>query len=88
MMFVIMVYDIDVSRVTKVLKISRQYLNWVQNSVFEGEIEKPGLERLKKALGSVIDDSKDSVIIYELRTKQYYNKSVLGIEKAPSEVIL
>jgi CRISPR-associated protein Cas2 len=88
MMFVIMVYDIDVSRVTKVLKISRQYLNWVQNSVLEGEIEKPGLERLKKALRSVIDENKDSVIIYELRTKQYYNKSVLGIEKAPSEVIL
>jgi len=87
-MFVIMVYDIDESRVAKVLKTSRQFLNWVQNSVFEGEIEKPGLERLKKALENVIDKSKDSVIIYELRTKQYYSKSVLGIEKAPSEVIL
>ena len=88
MMFVIMVYDIDESRVAKVLKTSRQFLNWVQNSVFEGEIEKPGLERLKKALRSVIDEKKDSVIIYELRTKQHYSKSVLGIEKAPSEVIL
>ena len=87
-MFVIMVYDIDESRVAKVLKTSRQFLNWVQKSVFEGEIEKPGLERLKKALENVIDKSKDSVIIYELRTKQYYSKSVLGIEKAPSEVIL
>ena len=87
-MFVIMVYDIEVPRVTQVLKICRQYLNWVQNSVLEGEIEKPTLERLKKALLNVIDESKDSVIIYELRTKQYYNKSVLGIEKSSTEVIL
>jgi len=86
--FVIMVYDIEVPRVTQVLKICRQYLNWVQNSVLEGEIEKPTLERLKKALLNVIDESKDSVIIYELRTKQYYNKSVLGIEKSSTEVIL
>ena len=83
-----MVYDIEVPRVTQVLKICRQYLNWVQNSVLEGEIEKPTLERLKKALLNVIDESKDSVIIYELRTKQYYNKSVLGIEKSSTEVIL
>ena len=87
-MFVIMVYDIEVPRVTQVLKIGRQYLNWVQNSVLEGEIEKPTLERLKKALLNVIDESKDSVIIYELRTKQYYDKSVLGIEKSTTDVIL
>lgn len=87
-MFVIMVYDIEEPRVVRVLKISRQYLNWVQNSVFEGEIERPGLERLKKALANVIDDSKDSVIFYEMRTTKYFNKSVLGIEKSPSEVIL
>jgi len=87
-MFVIIVYDIEVPRVTQVLKIGRQYLNWVQNSVLEGEIEKPTLERLKKALLNVIDESKDSVIIYELRTKQYYNKSVLGMEKSTTDVIL
>lgn len=87
-MFVIMVYDIEEPRVTKVLKISRQYLNWVQNSVFEGEIEKPTLARLKSALSSVIKDDRDSIIFYELRTTQYLNKSVLGIEKSPSEVIL
>jgi CRISPR-associated protein Cas2 len=87
-MFVIIVYDIEETRVIKVLKTCRQYLNWVQNSVFEGEIEKPRLERLKKALESIIDKSKDSILIYELRTTQYYSKSVLGIEKSTSEVIL
>ena len=37
-MFVIMVYDVGKKRVAKVLKKSRKYLHWVQNSVFEGEI--------------------------------------------------
>ena len=37
-MFVILVYDIKEQRVTKVLKKCREYLSWVQNSVFEGEI--------------------------------------------------
>lgn len=87
-MFVIMVYDIEVPRVTTVLKVSRMYLNWVQNSVFEGEIERAGLERLKKALKDVIDETKDSIIFYEFRTTKYYNKSVLGIEKSPPGVIL
>lgn len=87
-MFVIMVYDIEEARVAKVLKISRRYLNWVQNSVFEGEIERPTLARLKSALSGVIEKDKDSIIFYELRTTQYMSKSVLGVEKSPSEVIL
>lgn len=33
-----MVYDVNEKRVNKVLKIGRKYLNWVQNSVLEGEI--------------------------------------------------
>ena len=88
MMFVIMVYDIEVPRVARMLKLSRRYLNWVQNSVFEGEIGKAGLERLKKAIAGIIDESKDSVIFYEFRTTKYYNRSVLGIEKSPQGVIL
>ena len=87
-MFVIMVYDVEVPRVTKVLKIARQYLNWVQNSVLEGEIGKAKLERLKQATASVIDEEKDSVIFYQLRSTKYYSRTVLGIEKSPQSVIL
>ena len=39
-MYVIVVYDIGEKRVAKMLKLCRQYLNWIQNSVFEGEITK------------------------------------------------
>ena len=87
-MFVIMVYDIEVPRVAKVLKTSRKHLNWVQNSVFEGEIGKAGLERLKKSIAGIINEEKDSVIFYEFRTTKYYNRSVLGIEKSPQGIIL
>ena len=34
-MYVILVYDIGEKRVGKMLKLCRQYLNWIQNSVFE-----------------------------------------------------
>lgn len=37
-MYVILVYDIDAKRVGKMLKLCRRYLNWIQNSVFEGEL--------------------------------------------------
>lgn len=39
-MFVIVTYDVSQKRVTKVMKISRKYLNHIQNSVFEGMIMK------------------------------------------------
>jgi hypothetical protein len=42
-MFVIVVYDANEKRVNKFLKTLRKYLTWVQNSVFEGEIEEAGL---------------------------------------------
>ena len=42
-MYIILVYDIASvnrgdKRVGKMLKHCRKYLNWIQNSVFEGEI--------------------------------------------------
>ena len=36
--YIILVYDIQQKRVGQMLKLCRQYLNWIQNSVFEGEL--------------------------------------------------
>ena len=36
-MFCIVVYDVGEKRVGKMLKLTRQYFSWIQNSVFEGE---------------------------------------------------
>lgn len=80
-MFVILVYDVNVKRVTKVLKKARKYLTWVQNSVFEGEISEAGLKKLRMELETTIDKKEDSVIIYNLRTTKYSSREVMGVSK-------
>ena len=45
-MYVILVYDFGEKRVNKMLKLCRKYLNWIQNSVFEGEISEARLKEL------------------------------------------
>lgn len=80
-MFVIMVYDVGQRRVAKVLKTGRRYLNWVQNSVLEGELSVALLEKLKMELRNVIDHDGDSVIFYTWRSERYTSRDVLGIEK-------
>ena len=45
-MYVILVYDCGEKRVGKMLKLCRKYLNWIQNSVFEGEISEVKLKEL------------------------------------------
>jgi len=80
-MYVLIVYDIGEKRVNKVLKLCRRYLDWVQNSVFEGEITKANLERLKSQLKHVIETEEDSIRIYKLRTENGFNLEILGVDK-------
>ena len=87
-MYLIMVYDINEERVNKVLKIGRKYLNWMQNSVLEGEISKAKLFKLKMELKRVIEEKEDSIIFYKLRTKKFFDRETMGIEKALDEQIL
>ena len=42
-MYVIIVYDVGEKRVGKMLKLCRQYLCWIQNSVLEGELSEAKL---------------------------------------------
>ena len=45
-MYVILVYDFGEERVSKYARsYERKYLNWIQNSVFEGEISRGSIER-------------------------------------------
>lgn len=47
-MYIVVVYDVGVERVNKVKKFLRMHLNWVQNSVFEGEVTLAEFERIKE----------------------------------------
>lgn len=80
-MFIILVYDVSVKRVTRVLKKCREYLYWVQNSVFEGEITETRFKRMKAELLKIIDSKEDSIIIYVLRTTRYSRREILGKDK-------
>ena len=72
----------------KVLKTARKYLNWVQNSVLEGDITVANLTKLKKELSAVMNLEEDSAIIYQLRTTKYSSREIIGVEKGGTEVII
>ena len=87
-MYVIIVYDINVDRVNKVKSFLRQYLFWIQNSVFEGEVTDSEFRLIYNGLMEIIDEEVDSIIIYKLRMAELLNREVLGIEKSPIDEIL
>lgn len=86
-MYLILTYDIEQERVGKVLKICRKYLNWVQNSVLEGEITLAKLEKLKLELQRTIEKSKDSIRFYILKDKSLLDLEILGQEKGVMSII-
>lgn len=87
-MFVIVVYDVGERRVNKVLKRCRKYLNWVQNSVLEGDISESNLKKLKMELERIIEFDHDSVIIYTSRTTKYTDREIMGLRKGGEELII
>jgi CRISPR-associated protein Cas2 len=87
-MYVIMVYDVSEDKVSKVLKTARKYLNWIQNSVLEGEITEAKLFQLKKEISDIIEKDKDSVIFYVLPTKKNMVKDVIGILKKEQDFLI
>ena len=77
----ILVYDIGEKRVAKMLKLCRVYLNWIQNSVFEGEITGVKLRELKAKARAIMDKDEDSLIIFKSRDERWLDKEVIGKEK-------
>jgi len=81
-MYVIAVYDVDQKRVSKMLKLCRRYLHWIQNSVFEGDITEVKLKELKLLALEIMQD-EDSFIIFKSREERWLEKEVIGKEKNP-----
>lgn len=65
----------------KMLKLCRRYLNWIQNSVFEGEITEVKLKELKAEASKIMNKSEDSIIIFQSREEKWLKKEVIGKEK-------
>ncbi len=75
-------------RVNRVKKFLRKHLNWVQNSVFEGELTKADFEEVKLGLNEIIDREEDMVVFYILRSEKALKKEVLGFDKSKIDEII
>lgn len=80
-MYVILVYDCGEKRVGKMLKLCRKYLNWIQNSVFEGEISEVRLKELLFIAKEFMKEDEDSVIIFKGSTQVSLEKEIIGKER-------
>jgi len=87
-MYVIVVYDVAVERVAKVCQFLRMYLNWIQNSVFEGELTQSQFLEVKNGIGEIIDQNEDTVRFYVLRSKDLVKIDTIGIEKSDTSTII
>lgn len=87
-MYVILVYDMNTKRVGKMLKLCRQYLNWIQNSVFEGEITEVKLKELILKAKKIMDEEVDSIITFSSRNQDWLDKQIVGRERSTLDNIL
>jgi CRISPR-associated protein Cas2 len=86
--FVILVYDTLAERNPSVLRTCRQYLHWVQRSVFEGELSAAQYRTLTRELTAQIDISYDSVRIYTSRTAEFIDKHTIGVSLAETGPVI
>lgn len=80
-MYVILVYDIGERRVAKMLKLCRQYLTWIQNSVFEGALTDAKLRELEQKAKAIMKPEEDSIIIFKSTSEKWLEKRIIGKEK-------
>ncbi|MCK9210165.1 MAG: CRISPR-associated endonuclease Cas2 [Prolixibacteraceae bacterium] len=87
-MYVIAMYDVGQKRVGKMLKLCRKYLNWIQNSVFEGEITEVKLLELKQKAMLIMDEETDSLIVFKTRQEKWLDKEIVGHERQNLDTFL
>jgi CRISPR-associated protein Cas2 len=87
-MYVLVVYDVDVKRVSRVHKYLKRYLHWVQNSVFEGEVTDAQIEEIKAGLRRILISEDDSVLLYTARDQRWLDKQVIGRERGETNNLL
>ncbi len=87
-MYIILVYDMGEKRVGKMLKLCRKYLNWIQNSVFEGEITEVKLKELQYEAKAIMNMEEDSIIVFKSRNEKWLEKEITGKEKNDLDTFL
>lgn len=92
-MYIILVYDISSAnggekRLGKMLKHCRKYLNWIQNSVFEGEISDVKLKEMLYLARNIMNEETDSIIVFKSRDERWLDKEVIGVERMKTDNFL
>jgi len=87
-LYVIVVYDVGVERLNKVRIFLKQYLNWVQNSVLEGELTKAEYLKVRSRLNELIDENADCIFIYHVKDRKYLGFDELGTRRAEIDTII
>lgn len=87
-LYVIVVYDMGIKRLNKVRIFLKQYLNWVQNSVFEGELTKAEYFIVKSRLEELIDEDEDCIFLYHVRDRKYLGFEEMGTRKVEIDSII
>ena len=81
-MYLVLVYDIKMDEKGPfvqrwVFKTCKRYLTHIQASVFEGELSKPQLEKIKLELKQYLREGSDSCIIFQSRNDVWMKKEFL-----------
>lgn len=92
-MYIVLVYDISQNdkgqkRWSHIFKICKKYLSHIQNSVFEGEISKVQLMKLKHEIQPYINESLDSVIVFKSRQERWLDKEFWGKDEDKTSFML
>lgn len=69
-MYALIVYDVEVKQAGQVHKFLKRHLNWVQNSVFDGELTEAQIEEVRTGLDKLMNKDRDSVLIYTAREER------------------
>lgn len=89
-MFAILIYDISTDsrkknrNYTKICKTVENYLQRIQFSVFEGEIQPHLLLELRLILKKLVDKNFDSIIIYTFQNRSHSEKIEIGVKNEHS----
>lgn len=66
----------------------KQYLNWIQNSAFEGDLSAGQLEELRLKVYKVIDPSTDCIVVFTMENPKWLERNTWGREKGLTESII
>jgi CRISPR-associated protein Cas2 len=81
-MYCVIVYDVGIERLDSIRIFLKQYLNWVQNSVFEGELTRSQYYTVREELTNLINEDHDNILIYKTITQSFLERESLGTIKA------